>query len=129
MALKSSVKIADDQVQVDLQLLLQRLVIACDSSQLEELFQCEFYTYPISLFDSPFMLRQPQKSSQADALWTKLTPEAKTQPKGNVQYTLDGDAHLYRVPQPRGSPTYKSSDLYCTYLQRKYGRVICNSGV
>ena len=49
MALKSSVKIADDQVQVDPQLLLQRLVIACDNSQLEELFQCELYTYHSSL--------------------------------------------------------------------------------
>ena len=44
MALKSSVKIADDQVQVDPQLLLQHLVIVCDNSQLEELFQCELYT-------------------------------------------------------------------------------------
>ena len=56
---------------------------------------------------------------------TKLTPEAKTQPKGNVQYALDGGALLYRVPRPRGSPTYKVvCDLYCTYLQRKYGRAI-----
>ena len=59
---------AQDKVQVDPQLILQRLVIACDESQLEELFQCELYTYPIALFDSPFMLRQPQKSAQADAL-------------------------------------------------------------
>ena len=55
------------------------------------------------------MLKQPQKSAQADALWTKLTPEAKTQPKGNAQYALDGGALLYWVPRPRGSPIYKSS--------------------
>lgn len=37
MASKFSVKIADDQVQVDPQFLFQRLIIACDNSQLEEL--------------------------------------------------------------------------------------------
>ena len=65
------------------------------------------------------MLRQPQKSAQADALWTKLTPEAKTQPKGNVQYALDGDALLYRVPRPRVSSTYKSSVRFVLHLPAK----------
>ena len=70
-------------------------------------------TYIIALFDSPFMLRQPQKSAQADALWTKLTPEPKTQIKGNVQYALDG------VPRPRVSPTYKSIVRLVLYLLAK----------
>ena len=42
----------------------------------------ELCTYPTARFNSPFMLRQPQKPALADALWTKLTPETKTQPKG-----------------------------------------------
>ena len=113
MVSKSSVKIADDQVQVDPQLLFQRHIIAGDNSQLEVLFQYELCTYPTVLFDSPFMLRQPQKPALADALWAKLTPEAKTQPKGNVQYVLDGGALLHRVSWPRGSPNYKVvRDLY-----------------
>ena len=125
LASKSSVKIANDQVQVDPQLLFQRLIIACDNSQLEELFQYELCTYPTALFDSPFMLRQPQKAALADALWTRLTPEAKMQPKGNVQHVLDEDALLHRVPGPRGSPTYKEvCNLYCTYVQKKYERAI-----
>ena len=125
MASKSSVKIDNDQVQVDPQLLFQRLIIACDNSHLEALFQYELCTYPTALFDSPFTLRQPQKPALADALWTRLTPEAKTQPEGNVQYVLDGGALLHRVPWPRGSPSYKEvCDLYCTYVQRKYGRAI-----
>ena len=105
--------------------LFQRLIIACDNSQLEELFQYELYTYPTALFDSPFTLRQPQKPALADALWAKLTPEAKTQPEGKVQHVLDGGALLHRVPWPRGSPTYKVvCDLYCTYMRKKYGRAI-----
>jgi len=84
MASKSSVKIDNNQIQVDPQLLFQRLIIACDNSQLEKLFRYELCTYPTALFDSPFTLRQPQKPALADALWAKLTPEAKTQPEGNV---------------------------------------------
>ena len=123
MASNSPVKIADDEVQVDPQLLFQRLIIACDNSQLDELFQYELCTYPTALFDSPFMLRQPQEPALADALWTKLTPDAKTQPKENVEHVLDGGALVHSVPWPRGSPTYKVvCDLYCTYMQMKNGR-------
>ena len=78
MASKSSVKIDNDQVQVDPQLFFQRLIIACDNSHLEALFQYELCTYPMALFDSPFTLRQPQKPALADALWTRLTPETRT---------------------------------------------------
>ena len=127
MVSKSSVKITDDQVQVDPQLLFQRHIIAWDNSQLEELFQYELCTnmYPTALFDSPFMLRQPEKPALADALWAKLTPEAKTQPKGNVQYVLDGGALLHQVSWPRGSPNYKVvRDLYRTYVRRKYRRAL-----
>ena len=77
--------------------------MACENSQLAEFFRYELCTYPTSLFDSPLMLRQPQKP----ALWAKLSPEVKTQLEGNVQYVLDGGALLHRVLWPRGSPTYK----------------------
>ena len=50
MVSKSSVKITDDQVQVDPQLLFQRHIIAWDNSQLEELFQYELCT---NIFVSP----------------------------------------------------------------------------
>ena len=77
------------------------------------------------LFDSPLTLRQLQKPALAEALWAKLSPEAKTQLKGNVQYVLDGGALLHRVLWPIASPTYKEEcNLYCSYLRRKYGRAI-----
>ena len=128
MVSKTSLRIADDQVQVDPQLLFQRHIIAWDNSQLEKLFQTELCTYPTVLFNSPFMLRQPQTTKASTSRCTmraKLTPEAKMQPKGNVQYVLDVGALLHRVSWPRGSPNYKVvRDLYCTYVQRKYGRAI-----
>ena len=57
------------------------------------------------------MLRQPPKPSLADALWAKLTPEAKTQPEGNIQYVLDGGSLLHRVPWPRGDAANGDADL------------------
>ena len=91
MASKSSVKIFDDQGQVDPQLLIQRLIIMPVNSQHEGLFQYELCTYPTVIFLSPFMLRQPHQT--------------KTQRKGNIPYALDRGALLYRVPLPKGSPT------------------------
>ena len=125
MASKSSVKINNDQVQGDPQLLFQRLIMACENSQLAESFRYELCTYPTSRFDSPLTLRQLQKPALAEALWVKLSLEAKTRPEGNVQYVLDGGDLLHRVPWQRGSPTYKEvCDLYCRYERRKYGRAI-----
>ena len=57
------------------------------------------------------MLRQPPKPSLADALWAKLTPEAKTQPEGNIQYVLDGGSLHHRVPWPRGDTANGDADL------------------
>ena len=92
---------------------------------LKNYFSTSSAQYPTALFTSPFMLRQPQKPALADALWAKLTPEAKTQPEGKVQHVLDRGALLHRVSWPRGSPTYKVvCDLYCTYVQKKYGRAM-----
>jgi len=68
MASKSSVKINNDQVQVDPQLLFQQLIMACENSQLAELFRYKLCTYPTSIFDSPLTLRQPQKPALAEVL-------------------------------------------------------------
>ena len=66
-ARKSPVTIDNDHVQVDPQLLFQRLIIACDNSQLEELFPYELCRNSTSLFDLPFTLREPEKPALADA--------------------------------------------------------------
>ena len=63
LATKSSVSIESDTVQVDPQLLFQRLIVACNrSDDLQGLFRYELccYIYPVVLFDSSLTLRQPQ---------------------------------------------------------------------
>ena len=122
----TSIRIESDTVQIDPQLLFQRLIIACNrSDDLEGLFRYELCSYPVALFDSPLTLRQPQKPVLADALWKKLSSNATSGPAGDVQHVLDGGALLHRIPWPRGSATYQDiCGLYCSYVTRKYGNAI-----
>ena len=53
LAAKSPVRIENDTVQVDPQLLFQRLIVACNKSDdLQGLFRYELRCYPVALFDS-----------------------------------------------------------------------------
>ena len=91
-------------VQVDPQLLFQRLIVACNRSHdLQGLFRYELRNYSVALFDSSLTLRQPQKPVLADALWAKLSSNATSGPEGHAQHALDGGALLHRIPWPRGS--------------------------
>ena len=80
MISKSSVKIADDQVQVYPQLLIQRRIIACDNSQLEELFQ---YDWALHISHSSVQLPIHVKAA------TKASTSRCTMGKA---YTRDQDA-------------------------------------
>lgn len=63
-ASKSTLGADKEVVQVDTQLLFQRLILACNNlSDMEQVFCYELCSYPTALFDSPLMLRQPQKTS------------------------------------------------------------------
>ena len=64
-----------------------------------------------------------QKPGLADAIWSTLSPDAKTGPTTQVHYVLDGGALLHRVPWPRGNGTYRDVlAAYTSYVSRKYGR-------
>ena len=71
MASKSAVKVGGEVVQVDPQLLFQRLTIA-GKTNLEEAMTYELCTFPPALFESKGLLHEPQKATFADALWTAV---------------------------------------------------------
>ena len=61
-------------VQIDPELLFQRLSIAPKSAeQKEEMFRFELCPHPPSLFDETLMLREAQKSVLGDAIWSIKT--------------------------------------------------------
>ena len=118
---RSTVKIKGEHVNIDPQLLFQRLLTVrerCDD--VTSLFQYELCTYPAALFESSSLPLQPNKAALADYLWKSMKEEQRN-PSGDVKYVLDGGAILHRVPWPRGS-TYESvSHLYVMYVTQKYG--------
>ena len=62
MDMKSSKRIDGNTVQIDPQLLFQRLALAAKTTQdLEAVFKYELCSYPLALFESPFLLREAQK--------------------------------------------------------------------
>ena len=118
---KSSIKVDGEKIQVDPQLLFQRLIIA--SQSLEDrsaIFNYELCSYPPSLFDSSLMLLKLQKPALADTIWAKLPSDA-TGPEGEVQYVLDVGALFHQIPWPRGFPKYRQiCDIYCQYVTGTY---------
>ena len=121
----SSIKVDGEKIQVDPQLLFQRLIIASQSlDDMSAIFKYELCSYPSSLFDSSLMHLKPQKPALADAIWLKLPSDAAG-PKGEVQYVLDCGALLHRIPWPRGFPKYREiCDMYCQYVTGKYGAAV-----
>ena len=118
---RSSMKIKGEHVNIDPQLLYQRLLTVrerCDD--VTSLFQCELCTYPAVLFELSSLPLQPNKAEFADYLWKSMKEEQRN-PSGDVQYVIDGSALLHRVPWPRGF-TYESvGHLYVRYVTQKYG--------
>uniref|UniRef100_UPI00358ECD2A uncharacterized protein n=1 Tax=Myxine glutinosa TaxID=7769 RepID=UPI00358ECD2A len=126
LGMQSSVRIDGDQIQVDPQLLFQRLVIvAQNSDELESALKYELCSYPPALFDSSLLLREAKKPALADAIWGLIGPHV---PADNVvdgcQYVLDGGALLQRIPWSHGS-TYKDiCHQYTEYVTKKYGKAV-----
>ena len=115
LATKSSMRVEGERVQVDPQLLSQRLVIACMNSD-DEIFKHEICSYLAALFDTPFTLRAPQKATLADTVWAQLSADGKSGPTGSVQYVLDGGALLHRVSWPQQVTYQEVCRLYGQYV-------------
>ena len=110
----------DDFINIDPQLLFQRLVTAgTRNDNLAEVFEYELCSFPPALFEN----RTTPRASLADALW-KLMPPDIPNPSGDVQYILDGGALLHRIAWNRGSTYYDICQAYVKYVTSHYGRAV-----
>ena len=124
---KAAIKVNEEQVQVDPQLLFQRLSIMAVNGCIDDpasVFQYELCTHPAALFDQWSMPREADKPVLADAIWNIAgSHTAQTSPSG-VRHILDGGALLHRIPWFKGE-TFKSiCQRYVEYVCSKYGRAI-----
>ena len=103
MDAKSTVKIQNENVQVDPQLLFQWLVTAgTRNDELTEAYVYELCSYPPALFESSHVMQASNKATPTDALWSQKLA-ALPGPTGEAQHVLDGGTLLYRIPWTRGS--------------------------
>lgn len=122
---KSSVKIDNETVQVDPQLLFQRLIFVARGKipleQLPFLFTYELCTYPPALFDRDGLIREANKPVLAGEIWASVSSEYAEIPT-EVQYVLDGGSLLQRIPWPKGTTYEGICNLYVDYITKKYGK-------
>ena len=120
---RSSIKIKNEFVQVDPQLLFQRLVAVGKerTDDLPSLFSYELCSYPSAMFESSCLPLQANKPALADAIW-KVFKHEESRPIGQVHYVLDGGALLHRLPWPRATTYNNICKLYTDYVTQRYGR-------
>ena len=121
---KAAVRIDGDVIQIDPQLLFQRLTLAAKSrDNLEAIFKYELCSYPPALFSGPQFLRDAQKPVLANAIWT-LLPQSIPGLSSELQYVLDGGALLQRIPWTKGATYKEICTVYTEYVTRKYGNAV-----
>ena len=102
---KSAVDIKGEQVNIDPQLLFQRLsVIASNGENLADTFKYELCSFPPAMFESSVLPRQANKAALADALWEEVkNGQPKSVQEGQLHTVVDGGALLHWLPRQRGS--------------------------
>ena len=118
----------DEHVQVDSQLLFQRLITAGERcGDLPLLFMHEMCSYPTALFESPGLMRISNKSLLADSIWN-ICPSIESHISDNRQYVLDGGSLLHRLPWIQGLTFGQICDMYVQFVLNKYGKAIVFDG-
>ena len=126
LACKTAVRLNDDDVQVDPQLMFSRLSIVATTGGFEspeQCFECEMCSFPASLFDASLLPLKANKPVLADAIWP-MTKESQTanDPGGSAYFVIDGGALLHRAVWPRGLTYNAICFLYIQCEQRRYPR-------
>lgn len=121
----SAVQVNNETIQIDSQLLFQRLVSVGirTEQQLCNIFQYELCSYPPALFEAKHVLRPANKPALADAIWG-LQPSEGIGPTGQRQYILDGGSLLHRIPWQRGTTYNDICKQYTNYVTKHYGHAI-----
>ena len=126
MSTKTTVKVNNDMVQIDPQLLFQRLVAVAQNTvqSLPDVLEYELTSVPSTLFDSSGLPRQAAKSSLADFLWKSMMDEVCHLPEEDCMHIIDGGSLLHHFVWPRGTTYGELAKMYSDYVSRKYGRAL-----
>ena len=122
MNMRNHIKDGEDHIQIDPQLLFQRLATAANgmSEDLAAVLSHELSSMPPSLFDSNGLMREAQKSSLGEHIWNLGDCEANLRPSGDVKHVIDGGCLLHRVPWVKGETYGQICRRYTDYVHRRY---------
>ena len=125
LASKNAVKIKEDSVQIDSNLMFQRLAsfaVKTDSS-LSETLKYELSSHPPALFDSNGMMKEAKKAQLADGLYA-LLDDTEFNITDEALYVVDGGALLHKLPWEKHSSFNSIIDKYSKYVINNYGKPI-----
>ena len=119
---KSSIKVDGEAITVDPQLLFQRLIAAADRlcDNQADIFSYELCSLPSSLFEASGLLREADKPSLANTIWSLGECNKKDVSEEHVQYVLDGGSLLQRLPWNKGETFGSICETYVDYVTRRY---------
>ena len=131
MGHKFSASVDGETIQVDPQLLFQRLIMVASrvTENVEDIFKYEICGYPASLFDSSGLLREANKPFLADAIWTVGRGTEMSAPEEDgMCNVLDGGSLIQRIPRKRDATFYSICHTYVEYVQRMYNKPVIAFG-
>jgi hypothetical protein len=122
MVSKRYPKVDTDIVQVDPQLLFQRLTTAAavnqqDDLKIKSLFALELCTPPASLFEAPRLMLEASKAKLLDS-FPCLEEPCKPDDDGS-DVVLDGGSLLHRLPWRKGDTFGQICQMYADYIARR----------
>ncbi|KAK7111484.1 hypothetical protein V1264_011106 [Littorina saxatilis] len=126
MDIQTSAKIEGEIIQVDPQLLFQRLVTAAsvqpDEFDLPSSFEFELTSPPASLFEPSGLLRESHKSTLVDAIATAVKGETLLpgEEDASEHVILDGGSLLHKVPWRKLETFGNICKMYADYINRRY---------
>ena len=117
----SSIEVDGDIIQIDPQLLFQRLIaVKHKYEDTASLFKYELCSYPPALFDNYALPREADKPDIANTIWLKAGYPRESGPPELVHYVVDGGGLLHRIPWNRGMTFGAIVTSYVDYVTKHY---------
>ena len=112
------VKVDDDVIKIDPQLLFQRLSAAAQRfiDDIPDVFRYELCGVPASLFDSSGLIRKAQKSLLADAIWSLGNCSSETFVLEKCVPVIDGGSLIHHIPWKSRILFSEICDAYLNYI-------------
>ena len=124
MGQKKSFKVDGEPLQIDPQLLFQRLTTVAQNmtENVAEIFQYELFSQPSFLFDQHGLLREANKAQLADDIRTVAKRNEMQPPEiaDEMNHVIDGGSLLQRIPWKRDESFNSIAKGYVEYIQQKF---------